>query len=519
MIAQRIYTDENNQLVIYFGDQTKGMGNALLTFSQEARLLAAGGQDPTPAENVVRIILRAFNSMMGEALNDLYPGSNLPDGFFVRDFVADGGNFPGARHPDWPLAWRQGVPTNYRIDSDFNHSDSAQDPVTHQPLSGQYTDAAMSLDQIAYMMNGWWAVTQYSTDAVNRATAQVQTERLMSCLMNVEYQLPAINGQAVTRGGGIELALSAGFISKIADQITQGTNLPFGSYFLRPDNITHITDIDFGGITGAIHDRVERWVQQQTASLAQAVKDLFNWDPAADVVNEIGNYLAARIVPGTIQVKLPVCIAHGLIIGTLNMPVVGSIVVGSIVEASFAGNLSLATLLPGAVQEILDQIQFNIPTGMTWVGPLIGGYPKVAVRTVNLGDLLNDVRIPVNSPISSFAKDLALVLMAHESDPTIAGPYRAMAMGSNNVWAALIQSAVQGLVVSPDVAEEGQLLQSQAPPTGPAYGGPNGWSSKDRWETGGTNEYTVAPTDGTRYNGIDFLSLETLLRSDGVEPA
>ena len=59
------------------------------------------------------------------------------------------------------------------------------------------TNAVMSLDQIVYMMNGWEAVTKYSTEAANRDKAIAQTEDLMNYLMSVQYQLPTINGQPV----------------------------------------------------------------------------------------------------------------------------------------------------------------------------------------------------------------------------------------------------------------------------------------------------------------------------------
>ena len=79
---------------ITFSDQTKDMGDAPMAFSEEASVLANHGLDPSPAENVVRIILDAFDALQGYAVQQLYTG--IGAGFFVRDFVMPP-RPPGAR--------------------------------------------------------------------------------------------------------------------------------------------------------------------------------------------------------------------------------------------------------------------------------------------------------------------------------------------------------------------------------------------------------------------------------------
>ena len=98
-IADSIWTDDQNKMHIKFGDQGKQMGDTLLAFAQEAAILQAAGFDPSPAEDVVQIMLHAFDQLDRDAEQVLYQRSE--SGFFVRDYIGRAGNE------------RQGIPDEF----------------------------------------------------------------------------------------------------------------------------------------------------------------------------------------------------------------------------------------------------------------------------------------------------------------------------------------------------------------------------------------------------------------------
>jgi hypothetical protein len=67
-----------------FSDQTLYLGFALLTFAGEARVLAQAGKDPRDSEKVVRRLLEAFE-LLDRKGSELYKAS--APGFFLRDYV------------------------------------------------------------------------------------------------------------------------------------------------------------------------------------------------------------------------------------------------------------------------------------------------------------------------------------------------------------------------------------------------------------------------------------------------
>lgn len=70
-----------------FCDQTFHMGFALLTFAGEARVLQRAGHDPRPSEAVVRRLLNAFEQLDSNAERERYH-TTVP-GFFLRDYVKE----------------------------------------------------------------------------------------------------------------------------------------------------------------------------------------------------------------------------------------------------------------------------------------------------------------------------------------------------------------------------------------------------------------------------------------------
>jgi len=498
-IAQGIYLDSKGVVNIDFTDQTKDMGNALVTFSQEASILANHGIDPAPAENVVRIILVAFDALQEYAVQQLYSG--IGPGFFVRDFVSA-----------FTTSWRQGVPSDWTIHSDFDAD------WFNPPGSSGKLNPVMSLDQIVYMMNGWEAVTRYSTDAANRDKAMAQTEDLMSYLISVQYQLPTFNGQAIPdkRGGGLQLPMNAGFISLMADRITGGRD----AYFINPLNEATFGAIDFGVVSHEIHDAVASFVNDVTARLSKQFKDYFNFDPVTDAINSISNYISAQLIPTEIDLAVPVALEQGFLDTSI---LALSPIAGPYFAEGLEYNFSLPALLGPQVMGFLDQNPFYIPTGVSvqhdYFNPDPSKWVTVTLKTtqVYLGPLIAKLHYDFNYQLSTFAKQLALLEMAY--DPVLVGfvPVLAIAAGFNDIWAELLPSSLYGTPVQPTVASVARSLDAAAPQAGPATNGPDGWSSKNRWETSGANS---TDSDGrgydTKFNGLDFLSFETLMLLNGL---
>ncbi len=553
-IAHQIYVNSQEVTHITFGDQTIDMGFALVTFSQEARILEDHGMDPSGSEHVVTIILEAFDCLQGYAVQQLYP-NGVAEGFFIRDFVSGGQpgqtidppQPPGPALPQPPSLhspdqWRQGVPSGWRISSDFD----ATYYYSYAENGLVYTQAAESIDQVSYLMNGWWSVTKYDPDQAAVATAKEQTILTMGYLTNsdIYFRLRSVNGVPITnvKGGdqpvnvtignsvvptGLILSqsgLAAPFICQAADTIL-GTNWYF------TNSITDIGTLQPGQVADYLDNVIE-------TDLQNAVETYVNWAsftpnlPSGlanftDLVNSIVQPVQQQIDDliskyAWTDLELPVVTLQGMIDYLWAY-------VGPLAEVGFTGTFSLGDLLPGFVMQALDQIQFSYPSGVTatWVPPYwksltdwSSGYYTFQVQTdtVNLGDILDDHSIPISAIWAEPGKGqsgagfLGLSEAAFDNDQLITGDYRNLALGTNAPWAALLQASIQGLNISPDVKQAALSLEESAPVTGPATNGPDGWSSSNRWIRAGKSE----GEPGTTFNGLDFLSLETLMLVNGI---
>ena len=297
----------------------------------------------------------------------------------------------------------------------------------------------------------------------------------------------------------------------MADQITGGRD----AYFLNPLNEASFGTIEFGVVADQIHDAVASFVNSVTAGLSQQVMDLFNWDPAANVINSISNYISARLIPTEVDLAVPVSLEQGFLDTSIQAL---STVAGPYFAEGLEFQFSLPALLGPSVMGLLDQVSFDVPTGLSVHHDYNNPDPSKWVtfslntRTINLGDVIGSLHHDFNYQLSTFAKHLALTEMAYA--PGVAGyvPVLATAAGFNDIWAALLPSSLYRVPPLPSVASAAQSLDAAAPATARATNGPDGWSSKNRWETGGANQSTSDPIndaiqDPTSFNGLDFLSL------------
>jgi hypothetical protein len=503
-IAENAQWDSNTGQLqsVNFGDSLIKMGDALLSFAQEAASLQGAGKNPAPAENVLRIILAAIDRLDHEAQLEHY-GQQDP-GLFLRDFVGAAILTNGQRSV---VFHRQGIPDRVNIPRKDFGSDS-------------YTDAVFSPDQFSELLSGWLAVTRYSTSSVNRGEAVAQTRRLMSYCMEHGYNIVPVQGHAIdpTRAPG-SFAQEAGFLSKAADLITGD------GYFSRLDNVAGV-EIPNQTIINDIMPVVRLTVASFTSGLSEAARALFNWDPVADVQHA----LEQRLNPaGTSVIGLPVSFIHEIVLSAAS-----NWLVSFLGQTAFTQTVSLSSLLAAAVnyylpgggtalRDLLSQVSFNVPTGVHTVWQGIDSHLEITVQSISLEGLFDQisVHVPFHPSPVPYQKKVALTQMAFDPDPRIAGLVYDLAMNTadpqaRDVWAVLLQSTIQpSRGVPPEVATTARSYLAAMPQTGPAGAGgaPAGWNTKDRWETGAVAD---GSSPDTHFNGLDFLSLETMMRTLGV---
>jgi len=183
-----------------------------------------------------------------------------------------------------------------------------------------------------------------------------------------------------------------------------------------------------------------------------------------------------------------------------------------------------------------------VPTGFSEGGTTVDwskGYPQVTftppsltTENISLLGLISEVNIslpnllvnPKNGQpyIPDFSKDLGLNMLAY--DPIFdSGQFQILAMADMNpsvpdtpdVWEAILRDEIMGQDPTPEVISSAESTALSAP-TLIGTGAANNWDSKDRWETGAQND-NDNPT--TVYNGADFLTLDTMINSLGLNPS
>lgn len=250
-----------------FGDQGLHMGQALLTFAVESRLLNLRGLSSAPSEAAIAQLLDGFDEM--DAADDELNGDTV-EGYYMRDavkndeylfsagaaipdHVADlnnnvvnawlGNEFQSnnrtltqaaqisivTRASEWRIIqdrqaytvrneggtlnvykyWRHGIPWNF--ESDLQKS---IDSLSARAKNG------VSLDQITSLAVGWWAVSNYSSSTANVERARRQADRVMKFLIASNFRIRLRDGTLVTDERGGDCRFAAGFLCQIATRTT-----------------------------------------------------------------------------------------------------------------------------------------------------------------------------------------------------------------------------------------------------------------------------------------------------------
>jgi Ca2+-binding RTX toxin-like protein len=542
-IAERIALD-GNQDDIKFADQTYRMGEALVAYSQEATILQSSGFDPTPSNNIVAIILNAFDQLQNEAVSSL-PGLGMSPtpGFFLRDYVAN---------TKTGQELRQGIPAT--LDIPLAPQDGASVTRAVGMINSDYGDVlsgaapsmdVMSEDQLAQIMNGLWSVTRYCTDAGIIGKARQEANNIINYLMSVHYQI-IINGAPASTGNGTDMTVAAGYLSEMADVVTGN------DYFSRLDNSVKLGTIDPNSIANFLTNALEIVLAGATEGFSevaiQAYQSLVGSDPVRNVVNKA---IAALNLHINDPVYLPVEFLHVLLLASEEAN-------GPFAETLLTGTVSLAEFLPPDIQAAFSSIGLTVPTGFTpgsvyqptmRVGNAVTGFynvpdglpviipPHLTTKTITLESLLSGIAVTpfpggVPNPksgkpiVQTYAKHLVLLEMAY--DPTVItdglfSPLASANIGvlgnTPDVWAALLRHDVLGTSASDVMATAVSIAQS-APPNSPSTNNVSPtdpyllWATKDRWETGSqweTNENNFTGGDFrtsrplNSFNGNDFL--------------
>lgn len=347
---------------------------------------------------------------------------------------------------------RQGVPDDAVIKSDANTVETGGDPFI----------PAMSGDQTLHMMMGWWGVSRWSSDAANVERAQAQATRVITYLMDKGFlnTLPDGSPIPVSRGG--DLRPSAGFITLMASQVT-------GHDYYHEATIR----VDGGDLIGGL-------------TLVGAAGRL---DLGAMA---IGGVLLANLDQ---PLNLPVSVLHeaarrtsgaqrdGLVLDELHIPLVQI-------------NPELARLhqVPATMLPLLEREQ--------------------GTATIDLANSEIIIRATESRP--GFERNLLLMQAAFDPEYS-QSDYVAIAAASNHPFGVALRSQVLGTPLPTEVQADLLKNHLQATEAGPGATEAAPWAKPNRWER--CNDPLPSAEElanQARYNGLDFLAMENLMRVGGI---
>jgi len=534
----------------------------LLTFSGEARILARSGGNPRESEGILRQILEAIENLDRAPQKALYKTSE--PGFFVRDWVTDDklshATQPGPSRPNLGPASSRLPSLIYSINSDFKGD---------KTKPGQ---DAPSIDQYVSLFMGWWAVAHWSTDRGNVALARSQTDRAIDYLMRERFMMDFPGTNNIVPGGGGDARPAAGFLCKIAGETTgRGSD-----YFLHgkvriPDNNNKCRTCAGSGLIrapnpnlqcpachGSGHFKVvvgggkclacngsgemkivvggECPVCQGSGKMKVVWTDFFGHDHTSYSSNCSACGGSGHLGSTTKLGKCKFCHGSGHLAQTTNdfgrcklcgdsgrwkgtLPRIKCPVCGGTGE----WNLYVRDVYPillaleplGLVAMAAPHIQME-KNGLKKLAQ--GTMPKITID------------YNISHVVKAYVRNLMLICMAHETSLLDTPKLWIAARESNHPWSIALRAArmetllpgMAGRLVGDSTVAPAfsQLVQAHrsCPPDGPSDDSPAyEWSMSNRWErcTDVIQSPQVRSNAGNQYNGLDFLSLEVLMRISG----
>jgi len=518
-------------------DQGVHMGEAMLAFAGEAKLLRSNGKASASSEAVIRGLLDAFDRL--DSADKTLFGSDVR-GFFVRDD-----------------AKQENVPWNLK--SDFTDKKSS--------------NAAMSIDQTTSLMVGWWAIAKYSSDTQSVARAKSQMRRVVDFLDRSNWVIQMPDGKAIDASRGPDFRFAAGFYCTLADNvlgtkfyIKSGVDVTLKGKPLRfrDDNLGEFTIpgytfpaklpviLSHAGVLGV--SPVVAIGLSAPMSVPIRLGDLFKDLPKSSI-----NLPCAHLVPAhpeghsntvpcthltvahssgdTIPCVHPAAVHPGGDVVHLPCVHIGKLHDHDTVKTLF-GKKSVPCVHFGPVHSgghinTLPCIHVTVahrdgdhipcvhpaqvhPDGDTITLPCLhleqahpGGHGFDPTKI--------SVDIPLGEKVKPYARHIVLQTFAFDPKLSVVEMIPA-AIQSNHVWSLLLRGQMVGDVPKEAVsALARQSLGSLKAGTAPSNLLRNEWDRSNRWELSTAIGH---PDKGGPYvyNGLDYLSLEVLTRLNGIVP-
>lgn len=517
-------------------DQGVHMGQAMLTFAGEAKLLRSKGVSSAASETVIRGLLDGFDRL-DAADKDLY-GTDAR-GFFVRD---------DARQTDVP----------WTLKSDF--------------IDPKASNAAMSIDQTTSLMVGWWAIAKYSSNAQSVARAKEQMRRVMDFLDRSGWIIQMPNGQAIDPNRGADFRYAAGFYCTLADNV-------LGSSFLRKSgvdvtikgtpvrfNVPHLGEFTIPGLklpaklpVALSHAAVLAISPLAAIGLSAGptipirIGDLFKDLPQTDINlpcahlepehpdghtntvpcvhvtvahkegHEIPCVHPTALHPAGDSVWLP-C-AHIGPIHDWHRGIFGQkIRCWHIGPMHAGGHRNTVPCVHITTQHKSDTIPCVHPAQVHPDGDKVT-LPCLHLKPAHEGGHTFDPRqssidIPlgnIDKKVKPYARHIVLQNFAFDAKVPVL-QMKPAALQSNHVWSLLLRGRIVGDVPLQVVANLArQSLGTLKAGTAPSNLLKNEWCRANRWELSTATD--TPDKDGPyAYNGIDYLGLEVLSRLSGITP-
>lgn len=515
-------------------DQGVHMGQAMLTFAGEARLLRSKGVPSIASEAVIRGLLDAFDRL--DAADKALYGTDAR-GFFVRD---------DARQADVP----------WTLKSDFT------DP--------KASNAAMSIDQTTSLMVGWWAIAKYSSNTQSVARAKEQMRRVMDFLDRSNWLIRMPNGQAIEPTRGPDFRYAAGFYCTLADNV-------LGSSFLKKSGV----DVTLKGSPVRFRDdhlgefTIPGFTLPAKLPVALSHAAVLGISPVAAIGLSAPPTIPIRI--GDLFKDLPPA--------NINLPCAhlepahpgghkNTVPCVHVTVAHKDGD-TIPCVHPTAVHPEGDSVwlpcahigQLHANDGRKWgitipcvhFGPIHSGGHTNTVPCVHItvqhkdgdripcvhpaqehpdGDTVTlpclhiepahkgghsfdprkiSIDIPLGEKVKPYARHIVLQTFAFDAKVPVLQMAPA-ALQSKHVWSLLLRGQIVGDVPSPTVSALAKTsLAALKTGTTPSNLLKNEWCRSNRWEL---STATDTPDKGGpyAYNGLDYLGLEVLSRLSGITP-
>jgi hypothetical protein len=458
-----------------------------------------------------------------------------------------------------PIGRANASSSSYQIFSDF---------ITDQKANPA-GNAAPSLDQYTSLFMGWWGVAHWSTDRTNVRLAQLQADRAINYLLRERFMIDFPGSKTMTGRGGADVRAAAGFFCKMAGETTgRGLDYYLTAKIRFPGNDNTCKACSGSGFVPSLDVQCVACHGSGHMKLVLGSGKCLACNGKGKMKLVIGGQCQACRGSGKMKLVWTDWLGHDHTAFSSNCAMCGgsghfgtTTQLGTCKFCHGSGHLAQvvrdlgpckicggsgrwkATLLKIKCPVCWGTGEWNLYVRDTHpillmlepLGLLAMSVPHFQVQGTTFEKFLQGtmpkitVGRPTSEPVSAYVRHLSLVCLAHELE--IDPPNLLIAAeSSNHPWSMALRAAKIGSVLptlfgKPFVATvmgpaTPQLvrLHHECPAQGPSDNSPAwDWVEDNRWErcTDLLKTPHVRSSAGNHYNGLDFLSLEILLRLSG----